>query len=308
MLGERIAELRKARGMTQEQLGQLVGVSSQAVSKWEKGGTPDVELLPSIADRLEVSIDGLFGRDSAHREDMEALLRQWLTAFPEGERMNALFRLAAASIPSLAMIDNYVLGFSPDTQCYMQEPGEEHETIWMRSGIILEEGMVLGVLSREFPMLLLLPEPEAGYEAHFADNEIYRRLFFVLAEEGCLEILRYLYGQKPNYFTVCSIAKRTGLDAGAVSKVLADMEKCFLVRKKQVELEEGAVDIFMLHDNHAFVPLMYLARWLCEDIDVWAIGWEDRKRPILESGKAQEKNASTVKTAKKQPGGSTDER
>ncbi len=44
-LSERIAALRKEHGLTQEQLGNMVGVSAQAVSKWEKGGTPDVELL-----------------------------------------------------------------------------------------------------------------------------------------------------------------------------------------------------------------------------------------------------------------------
>jgi transcriptional regulator with XRE-family HTH domain len=47
ILSERIAALRKERGLTQEQLGKLCGVSSQAVGKWEKGGAPDVELLPS---------------------------------------------------------------------------------------------------------------------------------------------------------------------------------------------------------------------------------------------------------------------
>ena len=61
VLSERIAELRKARGLTQEQLGQLAGVSAQAVSKWEKGGAPDVELLPALADRLGVTI----GREGA---------------------------------------------------------------------------------------------------------------------------------------------------------------------------------------------------------------------------------------------------
>ena len=61
-LNERIAALRKERGFTLEQLGQMVGVSAQAVSKWEKGGAPDVSLLPAVADALGVSIDSLFGR------------------------------------------------------------------------------------------------------------------------------------------------------------------------------------------------------------------------------------------------------
>ena len=60
-IGEKIAKYRKLKGYTQEQLGELVGVSGQAVSKWENGGVPDTCLLPSISKVLGVSIDALFG-------------------------------------------------------------------------------------------------------------------------------------------------------------------------------------------------------------------------------------------------------
>ena len=69
-LSATITRLRKERGLTQEQLGQLVGVSAQAVSKWEKGGAPDVELLPVLADRLGVSMDALFGRADPSTADI----------------------------------------------------------------------------------------------------------------------------------------------------------------------------------------------------------------------------------------------
>ena len=52
VLSEHIASLRKERGLTQDQLGKMCGVSSQAVGKWEKGGAPDVELLPILAEQL----------------------------------------------------------------------------------------------------------------------------------------------------------------------------------------------------------------------------------------------------------------
>lgn len=42
--------MRKERGIKQEELANYVGVSAQAVSKWENGGVPDTELLPRIAD------------------------------------------------------------------------------------------------------------------------------------------------------------------------------------------------------------------------------------------------------------------
>ena len=48
---QRLLDLRKEKGMTQEEVGAKLGVSPQSVSKWENGLTcPDIELLPEIAD------------------------------------------------------------------------------------------------------------------------------------------------------------------------------------------------------------------------------------------------------------------
>ncbi len=60
-VGENIARARKEKGWTQAELGERLGVSNQAVSKWEAGVTsPDISLLPLIADAFECSIDDLF--------------------------------------------------------------------------------------------------------------------------------------------------------------------------------------------------------------------------------------------------------
>lgn len=63
--GRKIAELRKARGMTQESLAQRLGITNQAVSKWESDQCcPDIMQLPVLADIFEISMDALFGRES----------------------------------------------------------------------------------------------------------------------------------------------------------------------------------------------------------------------------------------------------
>ncbi len=64
-LGSRIGEYRRSRGHTQEQLAQEMGVSSQAVSKWENDiSCPDISLLPQLSDFLGISIDMLIrGRE-----------------------------------------------------------------------------------------------------------------------------------------------------------------------------------------------------------------------------------------------------
>ena len=59
-LGARIAQLRRDQGLTQEMLAQRMGVSPQAVSKWERGlACPDVVYLDDLATVLDVGIDEL---------------------------------------------------------------------------------------------------------------------------------------------------------------------------------------------------------------------------------------------------------
>ena len=68
-LGAQIKALRKNKGLTQEQLAAALGLTCQAVSKWETGITlPDTAMLPALADYLRVSIDQLFGYDKRERE------------------------------------------------------------------------------------------------------------------------------------------------------------------------------------------------------------------------------------------------
>ncbi len=62
-LGSVIREHRIKKGLTQEQLGQELGVSTQCISRWENGVTfPDIMMLPIIADFFEITIDQLMGR------------------------------------------------------------------------------------------------------------------------------------------------------------------------------------------------------------------------------------------------------
>lgn len=65
-IGNKIAELRKQNNLTQDALAQELGVSNQAVSKWESDQCcPDITLLPKLADLFDITIDSLFGREPA---------------------------------------------------------------------------------------------------------------------------------------------------------------------------------------------------------------------------------------------------
>jgi transcriptional regulator with XRE-family HTH domain len=66
----KIAELRKEKGIGQQDLAEALGVSFQSVSKWETGITmPDITLLPDIAEYFKVSVDELLGIKSLHQRE-----------------------------------------------------------------------------------------------------------------------------------------------------------------------------------------------------------------------------------------------
>ena len=76
-IGKNIRELRKRGGRTQEALADALGVTSQAVSRWEAGGSyPDMEIIPSIANYFGITIDELFGYESQRDKKIDEIIRK----------------------------------------------------------------------------------------------------------------------------------------------------------------------------------------------------------------------------------------
>jgi transcriptional regulator with XRE-family HTH domain len=115
-IGKHIKELRNRDGVTQDKLAEALGVTGQAISKWEnESGYPDIEYITPIANFFNVTIDQLFGHDRSesenkineycekldemHRNRVDVntridLARQALAEYPAEE--NLLVRLATA--------------------------------------------------------------------------------------------------------------------------------------------------------------------------------------------------------------------
>ena len=70
-----LRRIRKEKGITQEQLAEAVGVTAQAVSKWETNSYPDAQLLPAVAKRLGVTIYELFGKEIDNSDIYEKVFR-----------------------------------------------------------------------------------------------------------------------------------------------------------------------------------------------------------------------------------------
>lgn len=87
-IGNKIHELRKKKGITQEALASALSLSPQAVSKWESGLTyPDITMIPAIAGYFEISLDVLFDFDATKiKENVEKILAEaWEYFFSDTE-------------------------------------------------------------------------------------------------------------------------------------------------------------------------------------------------------------------------------
>ena len=80
-LGKKIRQLRFKAGLTQEQLADKMGVSPQAVSKWENAvALPDITALPLLAGTFGVSIDDLFDLTAEQRLNASKTAWTWRTS------------------------------------------------------------------------------------------------------------------------------------------------------------------------------------------------------------------------------------
>ncbi len=103
-IGAIIKKLRAENNMTQDTLATAIGVTPQAISRWEsEGGYPDIELLPALADFFSVSTDELLGYKRSQREEEIANIKKEISRLAEDgtiEERVAFARSAIARYPA----------------------------------------------------------------------------------------------------------------------------------------------------------------------------------------------------------------
>ena len=123
-LGQRIQELRKQRGMSQESLGDALGVSRQAVSKWEgDNGIPELDTLIAISRLFEVTVGQLLGIEpsseqksepatSVNQETLESVLSRYATQTPQKEERSWFVRWGWVVSSAIVLTTVFIVMFA----------------------------------------------------------------------------------------------------------------------------------------------------------------------------------------------------
>ena len=197
-IGATISKLRKEKGITQEELANYVGVSAQAVSKWENGGVPDTELLPKIADYFDISIDTLYGRDHTSK-DISVAIYEHITKHDRDSplRFSEGFELCWALERALFMRNDFLKDFgrmdvSKDRIADYEKRLDE--TAQTNSQVLSDHGFTQMGVANKLQYFLLVPEIKNKELALFKNID-YRAFFAILAEEDLFRALILLYGR-----------------------------------------------------------------------------------------------------------------
>ena len=106
--GKFIAECRKQNNLTQEQLSEILGVSSKSVSRWENGKTlPDYTVLDSLCKALGISVNEFYYGEKQTNMDFEQLSEQNLRLYfreKYGKRLRLKFAVLSGIIGMLIFI------------------------------------------------------------------------------------------------------------------------------------------------------------------------------------------------------------
>ena len=95
-LEEQIKHYRKQAGLSQEKMAEIIGVSRQAITKWENGtGTPDIVNLMAIADLFQISVDELLSNEKSEKQQADYIYESRMEYDIDGKK-NFDIRLGGA--------------------------------------------------------------------------------------------------------------------------------------------------------------------------------------------------------------------
>ncbi len=217
-IGKNIAQFRKAKGIKQDELAKFVGVTAQAVSKWENGGVPDAELLPRIAEFFDMSIDDLFGRQNNTSIDIQDAILSDITKTKADERISRAFELCW-------MIEQAMYGtiFS-DPERFKEEARTHSENDQIYSQVEVDSGYTEMGLFNRMQYFLIVPDAKDKDKA-LLNGIDYPSFFKLMADKDIFNTLVFLYKRESfNAFTEKLIIKELGYAEDTAKQIIVERE------------------------------------------------------------------------------------
>lgn len=271
-LSQNIKRLRLEKEMTQEQLASLLGVSAQAVSKWETSETyPDGALLVPIANALDVSLDVLFDNKAYSMRDISTRIRNLISDTPADKQFH-LVRDICWQIEKglfncrMAIEDSY----SPD---------EINRRT--KSSYILNDYGFTHVSNGRAPFFSVFPEYGNNLSDVIGNGEEMRKIFAALASPETMRSLLFLFKKEANYvFEAEVLSELCEIPLECIDDVIKDLGTLHVVYMNDLEIDGKLCTLYYSRPHHLIIALMLFAHELNYE-DGYCMQSHYRNKPYL---------------------------
>ena len=251
-LSANIKRLRQEKNLTQEQLAAKLGISAQAVSKWETSETyPDGTLLVPLAQELDVSLDVLFDNNSVSMADISSRIMSLIYNTKVKERFNVArdicWQIERGLFNCCMEIEK---GYDPN----------DIKNTKSASYILENEGFTMVSNGKE-PFFAVFPQPEEGF-GHFLEvKEELRKIFEALSHKDVVNALIYLYQEGRDYvFESSVLAKECEIGNDQIDAVLEDLRMLKVVWGQEVTINGKKRMLYYSRQSHILVAIFLIAR------------------------------------------------
>ena len=246
-IGNKIKELRVKNKVTQEELAKVLQVSTQAVSKWENGGSPDLELVPSIATYFNVTTDYLFDMKNSDIVNIDKKVAKYIQSFDLENRMNVVYDLAFKM--SIATRGDEI------------EDQEEFDELIknddMFSTIIGEEGIAITSLAKANKIFICLPKDDkSDYSKMLLSRDSQRKFCEYLSDELFYNTLVFLHSRNGVNFTEQLLIDNLNITYDEARSVLEKMEEFKIVSCADVPINDTTMKLYAVLQNPQIVGLI----------------------------------------------------
>ncbi len=249
-IGETIAKLRKGKNMTQEELADMIGVSSQSISKWENSVTmPDILLLPVIAGIFEITLDELFSIETKPRG---------FTAIEETP-----FAVYDAILDTMWAWDETNTNTDHIKNNLSNSPELHTGFVSIKcGGVYADKNIALTYIADNVTSAKLFSNENAADFLQF------------LANPNVRKILKHQLENRGVSYTVSSVSLKCGIKEEDAKEALESMINYSLSRKQVVEMDTGErIDIYSHCGDHKLPLLIYPLLSLAEKLSNFKESW-----------------------------------
>ncbi|MDF2544762.1 MAG: hypothetical protein K0S47_4480 [Herbinix sp.] len=253
-VGEKLAFLRRQKGVTQEAVAAALDISNKTISKWETGlSAPEVEYIPALADYFEVSTDEIFSRATSKNSIADAIEQEFKGLSPS-ESVEKSFWLAF----TLIVKSIWKIGGSRNFEKIV--PSHIVSSNMYRAVVSSDIGYEILINSPYTNMAVMLFQNEADFSWMDKNADDLINLFQLLSDIDGIKMVKLMYTQGfSKRFTADFIAKKVEIETDKAKLLLEFAIKSKVCSHHEANLRDGKTTLYECSCNGMVLSILNLA-------------------------------------------------